>query len=280
MKKRQGVYIILFNTILLLVLEILAHMKSGSVSILGEVFHMASDLVTVTVGLFGTFIATKYSGGVNYTFGLVRVEVLAAVASLILIWLPSIYVVNLSISRYFNPAAIDRDVVVITGFASLVINLVNFFVSLRMTKSRDTDMSVTSIYIHALSDLTQCIGVLVSGLVLYLDPSFVIVDLIAAVFSACVCFYGSLGLLREVLGMLLDKSPVDVNMVRMRIMKVDKVISVNDIRVWCISRGNRITMANITVENGAESEKILWECKKILRKEYSISLSCIEVHKE
>ncbi|KAI5168068.1 cobalt-zinc-cadmium efflux system protein, partial [Nematocida sp. AWRm79] len=271
MKKSRGVYIILFNTVFLLLIEIVAHIKSDAVSILGEVFHMAGDLVTVGVGLLASFVSSRCTGGPNYTFGLVRIEVLAAVLSLILIWTPSLYLVRLSIFRYFNPQKINEEVVLITGILSFIINVINFLVSVKMNKSSNADLSITSIYIHALSDLTQCIGLIVSGVLLQINPELTIVDILAAVFSTIVCFCGSFGLLKEVVHMLLDRSPVEVEKVRQSIMQVKNVIAINDIHLWCVNRSNRVSMVNITMKQGAVHEDVLRECKNVLKQEYSIT---------
>ncbi|KAI5189713.1 cobalt-zinc-cadmium efflux system protein [Nematocida minor] len=278
MKKSKGVYIILFNTLLLLAVELFAHHKSHAVSILGEVFHMAGDLMTVGVGLCASFIMQRWSGGDRCTFGLARLEVLAAAISLFLIWSPSIYLVHLSVGRYFNPVPLDRHILLGTAFFSLVVNLVNFFVSLHMNKRCTGDMSITSIYIHALSDLMQCLGLCLSGLVLYIDSSLVIVDLLAAILSTAICFYGSLGLAREVAMMLLDASPVDVESVRNSLMSVSHVESVTDLKVWSISRSNRATMARVSLAEGAQHTEVVRECREVLHKEYSVGISNIEVY--
>ncbi|EIJ89360.1 cobalt-zinc-cadmium efflux system protein [Nematocida parisii] len=280
MKKSRGVYIILFNTVFLLLIEIVAHIKSESVSILGEAVHMSSDLITVGVGLLATFVSSRYTGGSNYTFGLIRIEVLAAALSLILIWAPSLYLVHMSIFRYFNPQKINEEVVLITGILSFIINVINFLVSVKMNKSANADLSITSIYIHALSDLAQCIGLIISGVVLHINPKLTIVDILAAFFSTIVCFCGSFGLLKEVVYMLLDKSPVEVERVRQSIMQVKNVIAINDMHLWCVNRSTRVSMINITMKHGAVHEDVLRECKNVLKQEYSINMSTVEIRTE
>lgn len=277
MKKSNGVYVILFNTVLLLVVEIIAHHKSKAVSILGEVFHMAGDLLTVFIGLSATYIVTHFSGGDRYPFGLARLEVLATAVSLLLIWGPSVYLIKLAITRYFHPVPLNRQVLLITASFSLVINLVNFIISIRMSRHCGNDMSVSSIYVHALSDLTQCLGLFLSGLALYFDPSLVLVDLVSACFSTVVCFCGSLGLAREVGCMLLDRSPVDAGRVRNSLLKVKSVGSVSEVRVWDIGRRARMAMVKVCVEEGSSPKDALIACKEVLRTDYAVTTSNVEI---
>ncbi|KAH9386519.1 solute carrier family 30 (zinc transporter), member 2 [Nematocida major] len=280
MEKTNGVYIILFNTVLLLMVELVALKKSKAVSILGEVLHMAGDLLTVGVGLAASFISSKYTGGKRYTFGLARVEVLGAAVSLVLVWAPSVYLVYLSVGRYLNPKPISREVLLVTAFISLLINLVNFIISVRMQKRSGSDMSISSIYVHALTDLMQCMGLFVSGIALYIDPSLIVFDLLAACLSTIICFYGSLGLAKEIAMMFLDASPVDVESVRSRLLQVSSVKDVSDLRIWCTNRNSRMAMVGIDVFENASAKNALYECKEILAREYHIGTSCIEVRCE
>lgn len=276
MKKSKGVYIILLNTVLLLVIELVAHQKSNAVSVLGEAFHMAGDLLTLGVSLLASWLVVRYRPP-GYPFGLARLEVVATAISLLLIWGPSVYLIKLAVTRYFYPAPVDRRILLITAGLSLIINMVNLTISVRMAKESSSDMSISSIYVHALSDLTQCLGLFFSAIALYIDSSLTLVDLLAACFSTTVCFCGSFGLAREVGRMLVDAPPVDPDKIKERLLKVDNVEYVYDVKIWDVGRRERVAMVQMHISENTYPREALHAAKNILHTDYAVTVSNVEI---
>ncbi|KAI5188573.1 solute carrier family 30 (zinc transporter), member 2 [Nematocida sp. AWRm77] len=276
MKYTNGMYIVLFNTILLMGIEIAAHYKSNATSVLGEAFHMLGDSASVCLSIGSSFLLRRFKGSRQFTFGLERLEVVSSCISLILLWVPSFYLLYLSACRLVEPEEIDKFVLLGVSFVSFFINMANLAVSLYMCK-HSNDMNVSSLYVHALTDLIQSFTMCASGLSLYINPKYVFVDLVCTVIGMCVCFASSYRLSKDVLRMLLDISPLDVQSVRESLLALSQVEAVEDLKIWSLNRRNTMVMAKVSLFTGESHAHALPPIKDMLRKQFDVTYSNIEV---
>ncbi|KAI5186276.1 hypothetical protein NEHOM01_1365 [Nematocida homosporus] len=276
MKHSNGMYIVLVNTILLLVVELVAHYKSNAVSILGEAFHMMGDLMAVFLNVSSNWISRRYRGGKQCTFGLERLEVLSAALSLVFLWVPCGSLVYISFKRLWNPEEINREILLSTAGFSCLVNLVNFGVSFWMNR-KSNDMNVTSLYLHALTDLIQSVGMCLSALALYINKSWLVVDLICSIVGAALCFVGSIRLVREIVRVLLEVSPVEVDRVTEVILGVPAVASVEDLKIWSLNSRSKLLMSKITLFKGERNDETLLACKEALKRAYGFAYTNIEI---
>ncbi|KAI5172073.1 solute carrier family 30 (zinc transporter), member 2 [Nematocida sp. LUAm3] len=271
----SAMYIILFNTVLLLTVEIIAHYKSNAVSVLGEAFHMLSDLTNVLLNIISSGISHRYKGGKRCTFGLKRLEVISSGISVILIWIPAATLVYISLGRLMSPQPIDKNILMGASGFSLFINIVNFAITFWLNRHTN-DMNVTSLYIHALTDLSQALGMCLAAIVLYINEKWVFIDFLCALFSAAICFGGSFSLFRDVIRILMDISPVDPQDVHNVILGVPGVSGVDDLKIWSLTRKEAAVMGKISIFKGESFDKSLFMCKEALMKNYDFSYINIE----
>ncbi|OAG29673.1 solute carrier family 3 (zinc transporter), member 2 [Nematocida displodere] len=274
MKHSYGMYVVLVNTVILMVAEILAHKHSNAVSVLGEAFHMVSDLCCVCISIISSAIVRRVKAGRQYTFGLARLEVLSAGVSLAFLWVPSIYLLYLSLTRFLAPESVDREILLWASFFSLGINLANFGVSLYMNK---TDMHAHSLYVHIVSDLMQSLGMCISAIALFINNTWVGVDLACTVICTLIGIGGSLRLGKDVFMSLMDVSPLSVEEVKAALLTVPAVESVDDLRVWSVNKRTTVAMAKVSIFHGESYEESLARCKSILDHDYAFALSNVEI---
>lgn len=277
MKHANGMYLILGNTVVLLVVEIVAHYKSNATSVLGEAFHMLSDVVSVCLSIGAAFVLRRFKGSSQFTFGLERLEVVSSCLSLVLLWVPSFYLLYLSICRLAEPEEIDRAVLLAVSLLSLSINLVNLGISVYLNR-RSNDMNISSLYMHALTDLIQSLSMCASGIALFINSEYVVVDLICTVAGTAVCLGSSLGLAKDVFRMLLDISPLDVKAVREALLGLPAVEAVDDLKIWGLNRRNTLVMAKLAVFPGEQHQEVVLHTKELLRKLFGVTYSNVEIN--
>jgi cation diffusion facilitator family transporter len=92
MKKSTRLSIALGLSSIFVVVEIIGGLYAGSLAVLSDAAHMLTDVAGFGVALAAT-IASETRGDENYTYGLVRAEVLGALISVLLLWLITIILV-------------------------------------------------------------------------------------------------------------------------------------------------------------------------------------------
>jgi zinc transporter 2 len=134
-------------------------------------------------------------------------------------------------------------------------------------------------FIHILGDILQSAGVLIASLIIYHhqedNPNIVIVDPICSFIFAIIVLTTSVPVSKDCLNVLMEASPTNIDSYSLikEITKINGVINVHDVHVWCISIGKpsiSLHMLSNTPQKSLEEATNL--CKK-----YSIFHSTIQV---
>jgi cobalt-zinc-cadmium efflux system protein len=109
-------------TLAVLVAEVVGAVVSGSLALLADAGHMATDALGIGLALGAVTLAQRPARG-RRTFGWQRVEILAAVANGLLLAGVAVVVVVEAVRRIGDPPDIDAAVVLAVAAAGLVANL-------------------------------------------------------------------------------------------------------------------------------------------------------------
>jgi len=142
--------------------EVVTGWKAGSLALLGDAGHMASDAVALTIAAFAAWIARRPPSH-KHSYGLGRAEVIAAWISSVLLLIISIAVIVEAFRRLESPLLIDGKPVMLV--ASLGI-LINVFIAWLLTRGERT-LNVRAAIVHVMGDLLGSVAVLISGIVIH-----------------------------------------------------------------------------------------------------------------
>ena len=127
---RTRLRIVLAVTVCVLVFEVVGWRVTGSLALLADAGHMATDAAAVVLALGASYVAAL-KGGPRSTFGLHRAEVLAAlVNSLVLLGVCG-YLLYAGISRLSSPEPVDAGPMVAFATVGLVANGISMVVLAR-----------------------------------------------------------------------------------------------------------------------------------------------------
>ena len=98
--------------------QLVAGIAFGSLALIADSAHMASDVVALAIALLAQALITRPASTRN-TYGMLRAEVLAAQANAVVLVLVSGWVVYEAIQRLSNPEPIDGLGVLVVGVLGL-----------------------------------------------------------------------------------------------------------------------------------------------------------------
>src|SRR4051794_38235520 len=81
---RARLRVVLAVTVAVLVLEVVGALMTGSLALLADAGHMATDAAAVVLALGASYVAAR-GGGPRSTFGLHRAEILAALLNAVVL---------------------------------------------------------------------------------------------------------------------------------------------------------------------------------------------------
>ncbi len=236
-----------------LVVEILGAWLSGSLALLADAGHMASDGIGLLVALIASVWATRPATD-RHTFGFRRVEVLAALFNGVLLTVVAVVVAVEAVRRLTQvqpdaPAGIPMLVVAGVG---LLANVAAFLV-LRGGDRRSMNMRGATL--EVVGDMFGSIAAVVAGVVL-LTTGFAQADAIASLLIAAFIVPRAALLLRDVVRVLTESAPrdTDVTVIREHLLETPEVVAVHDVHVWAITSGAPVFSAHVECDDAVFAE--------------------------
>ncbi|NYJ06798.1 cation diffusion facilitator family transporter [Petropleomorpha daqingensis] len=245
---RRRLTVVLGLTLVVLVAEVVGAVLSGSLALLADAGHMATDAAGIALALGAVTLAQRPARG-RRTFGWQRVEILAAVANGLLLLGVAGYVLVEAVLRIGEPAEISSELMLVVAGAGLVVNLVSLAL---LHRGRSDSLNVRGAYLEVLGDAFGSLAVIVAGVVI-LTTGWSFADTLASLAIGFLVVPRAWHLLREALDVLLEAAPrgVDLDDVRAHILAVDGVLGVHDLHAWTITSGLPVLSAHVVVSDAA-----------------------------
>lgn len=239
---------------------------SGSLTLLGDAGHMASDSVALGISAFAAWFALK-PPSIKHSYGLGRAEVIAAWISSLLMLIISIAIVIEALRRFENPTEVKSTAVIGIGFIGLCTNL---FVAWMLSRS-EQNLNVKAAILHVMSDALGSIAALVSGLIIHWF-NWLMIDPILSLVIALLIMFSSIQLLRETLRVLMEAVPAHINLAKVanQMTTVKGVNAVHDLHIWTLSSGRIVLSAHVDIDELTHWDLILKQLSLLLKQHYEI----------
>lgn len=270
------VWALLIN-IAMIVLGIVGALLTGSLALWADAGHVLSDVLAIALGIAAAKVAARPAAG-RGTFGLGRVEILAALVNGLALVAVSIWIAIEAIGRFGDPPEIDGTGVLIFGFFGLLGNAVATWVLVRGDRS---DINLEGVLRHSVADALGSVGVVIAGVGI-IATGWNELDPIIGLSIALLILLSSWRLIREPVEVLLERAPegVDVGVVGMAIARVRGVREVHDLHVWSITSGFPALAAHVTVDATCDVDTTRESIEEMLEREFSITHTTLQVTAE
>ncbi|MBP2146632.1 cobalt-zinc-cadmium efflux system protein [Methanofollis sp. W23] len=259
-----------------LVVEAVAGVLSGSLALIGDAGHMFRDVLALLLSLGAVVIAERLPTR-RRTWGYHRVEVFVALVNGTLLIVLAGTVIWEAFRRLADPVPVAGPLMAAVGVVGLVVNL---YVAWRLHGAED--LNVRSAYLHVVGDTLSSVAVVVAAAWIAVTDQ-TIVDPLLSIGIALVILAGSVSLLRETVGILLQFVPrgIDFDEVVMAMESVDGVEEVHNIHLWALCSHINVLDAHVVActDEIAKIEEIKAEIKQRLR-EFDVQYSILEFEQE
>lgn len=235
-------------TAAVLVAEVVGAWLSGSLALLGDAGHMASDAIGLAVALIASVIAARPATD-RHTFGFQRMEVLGALVNglilLIVACVVAIEAITRLVSHDGHVQALPMLLVAAVGLAA---NVVAFFV---LRGGDRGSLGMRGALLEVFGDMLGSIAAIVAAAVIW-ATGFEAADAIASLVIAALIVPRAFWLLRDVVRVLTESAPRDRDVAKIRehIGATPGVVAVHDVHIWTITSGAPVFTAHVVVEPG------------------------------
>lgn len=259
-------------TVVFMLIEFAGGLYANSLALLSDSAHMLTDVGALLLSLFALWIARRPATPLM-SWGFHRAEILGALASGIVIWILSGFLIYEAILRLQSPPEVHGPVVFFVALVGLAANLL----SMRFLHGRKhANMNVRAAYLHLLSDALGSVGAVAAGAVLWWTGWRPIDPIITVIFSGLM-IVSSWSLVKETLAILMESTPagIDPAGIRERLQGISGVREAHDLHVWTVASGRLALSVHLIAT--APPEAVLNEANDLLQRDFGIIHTTIQV---
>jgi len=249
---------------------------SGSMALIADAGHNLSDGLGLFVGWAGAMMARR-SPSRRFTYGLKKASILAALINALVLLVAVGAIASESIHRLILSSRTDPRTMIWVGAVAIVMNGVT---ALLFARGRTTDINVRAAFQHMAADAAISAAVVLAGLLIiwtgqeWIDPALSLV-------VAVVILWGSIGLLKESVGMSLMGVPAGIQLedVEGELASLDGVDAVHDLHIWPLSTTETALTAHIVTTQADYPDALLENARKVLHDRFHIEHCTIQVER-
>ena len=258
-----------------LVVQVVAGLATNSLALLSDAGHMATDALGLGMALAAITAANRSTQAQHRTFGLYRLEILAALANAVLLFGVAGYVLIEAARRLDDPPDVASLPVLIVGVIGLAVNLVAFGL---LRQGATESLNVRGAYFEVVADTLGSIGVIVAAAVMWATGWGWVDPVIGAAIGLFILPRAwKLG--REAVRILVQAAPegVDLQAVTTALTAIDGVADVHDLHVWTLTSDMEVLTAHLGISQGVDSQTVLQQARTVLSEQFHLSHATLQV---
>lgn len=257
------------------VVEVVGGIVTNSLALLSDAAHMLTDLVGLGMALAAIHVASRPTSRADRTFGLYRLEILAALANAVLLLGVGIYVLVEAVVRVRDPEPIEGGLMLVLAVVGLLVNVVAM---LLLREGADESLNVKGAYLEVLADLLASAGVVLAALIVgftgweYADP------LIAGLIGIFI-FPRTVRLGAQALRVLVQAAPPDIDVEAMRrdLNDIPGVLDVHDLHVWTLTSDMEVASAHLMVIRDTDTHAVLDQARELIGSTYNVHHATLQI---
>lgn len=254
--------------------EIAGGLLSGSLALIADAGHMATDALALALAWLG-FRLGRRAQDERRSFGYLRTEVLAALFNAVALILLTVWIVYEAAVRLADPGPVLAGPMAAVAALGLVVNCAVFWM---LSRGQRDHVNIRGAMLHVLGDLLGSVAAIGAAVVIHFT-GWTPIDPILSVLLSALILRSAWGLLGNSLHILMEGAPGGAapEAVRAGVLSLPGVREVSHVHTWSISSGSSAATMSVTLTDGADPAGVVAEVKHLLAERFALSHSTIEI---
>jgi cobalt-zinc-cadmium efflux system protein len=243
---RRRLAIVLSITVVVMLVEVVGAVVSGSLALLADAAHMLTDVGGLVLALVAAALSLRPPSDAR-TWGWRRAEVVAAAFQAAVLLAVGGFVVVEAVRRLISPPAVDSGPMLVFGIVGLLGNAVGIAV---LATARSDNLNMRAAFLEVVNDALGSVAVLVAAGVIALN-GWTRADAVASLVIAALIVPRTIALLRESVDVLMEATPrgLDLSLVREHVLAMPHVHEVHDLHASQVATGLPVLTAHVVVDD-------------------------------
>lgn len=260
-----------------MVAEIIGGLLSGSLALIADAGHMATDTAALALAWLA-FRLSKRPADARRSYGYHRGEVLAAFVNGIAMIALVVWIFVEAIQRLFEPVEVLGGVMLWIAVGGLVVNCVAFW--LLHTGSRD-NLNVRGAAVHVAGDLLGSIAAIIAAGVIIqtgwtpIDPLLSMAVALLVLRSAWFITQQSAHILMEGAPQNLDPATIGSDLLN----TIEDLEDIHHIHIWCLTQERPLVTLHARIKDEANPDQMLKTISSRLLERFQIEHATVQIEK-
>jgi len=258
-----------------LVVQVVVGIATGSLALLSDAGHMATDALGMGMALAAISAANRTEHAAHRTFGLYRLEILAALANAVLLFAVAGWVLFEAVQRLSDPPEVASLPVFVVGVLGLGVNVVSF---LLLREGAKESLNLRGAYLEVMSDMLGSVGVIVAAVVMWATGWGWVDPIIGAAIGVFI-LPRAWRLGRDALRVLVQAAPqgIAIDDVRNALLERPGVADVHDLHVWTLTSEMDVLTAHLVVGGDYTTQAVLDDARHVLSDRFGLAHATLQV---
>jgi len=269
---------VLLVTTLFLAAEVVGGIYSNSLALLSDAVHVLTDIAAICLSLFTIWVSSRPAGA-SKTYGYLRAEILGALLNGLFLWAMVVLIFIEAIHRIQQPHPVGGLTVMALALAGIAIN--SFGAWMTYSTGAHRGMALRAVFVDAIADLLGSFGVLIAGGLVYFT-GWTPADAVVSMLLGILIVYGSWGLVREGVDILMEAVPANIDLEELRkdLLGIGGTREVHDLHVWCLTSREYALSAHAVVAAEADSDRVLSDMSRVLERKFNIRHMTVQLERD
>ncbi len=243
---RRVLAAVLAITCVVLLVEIIGAIWSGSLALLADAGHMLTDVAGLSLALFASVLAQRPPTD-QLTWGYRRAEVLAAAAQAAVLLAVGAFILVEGVKRLIDPPAVTSGLMIVFGVVGLIGNAMAIAL---LSRVGSDNLNLRAAFLEVVNDALGSVAVLVAAVTIAVT-GWTRADAVASLVIGVLIIPRTWKLLRETVDVLLESTPrgVDLAEVRAHILAVPHVQDLHDLHASTVASGLPVLTVHVVVDD-------------------------------
>lgn len=248
------------------IVEAIGGWLTGSLALISDAGHMATDAASFVVALFAQHIARRPPSA-QASYGHARAEVLAAFINALAMLALVVWIAVEAVQRVLEPIAVAGGTVMLIAGIGLLVNLVVAGMLMREKHS----INARGALLHVFGDILGSVAALVAGAVI-LWTGWTPIDPILSIAVALLILRSTIALLRESGAVLMERVPghLSYEAIGRALCALPGVTGVHDLHIWNMTADRAAMSAHMTLDDGDRWPATLAAAQQLLARDFGI----------
>jgi cobalt-zinc-cadmium efflux system protein len=255
--------------------EVVGGAISGSLALIADAAHMLTDSIAL-IFAWAAFRVARRPATWWHSFGLERVQVLAALLNGLSLFGIAGWIVYEAIERYGQPVPILAGPMLVIAILGLLVNMTVFYI---LTTADRDNLNIRGAILHVMGDLLGSVAAIIAAVVI-MWTGWLPIDPILSVLVSILVLRSAWVVAKDAVHILLEGAPakLETEVVRADLIEtIDGVRDVHHIHAWSINQERPMITLHARLGDGVVMAETVAAIKQRLQERFGVGHATVEV---